>query len=247
MLYKRKKLERTLGEIKILPTITTTQGSDWRERIKEVNEIGLKEIALFPTNIRKKEREELYKLLEKSCVKNIPFVHLRSDMELEELNYLVETYGAKVFNTHTAREYPFIYETWAKYRKMIYIENVYFPLDQEELKKFAGICLDFSHLENDRLMHPETFKHNIQILERFPIGCNHIGAIKKEIWIDPGDGYNKNKTRHDFHQLGDLRELDYLKNYPLKYFSSYITIELENSIEEQLKIKDYIRSILKTL
>ena len=64
----------------ILPTITTTWGSNWRVKIKEINEIGLKEIALFPTCLPKEKRKELYRLLEDSNIESIPLVHIRSDM-----------------------------------------------------------------------------------------------------------------------------------------------------------------------
>lgn len=228
---------------KILPTITTTYGSNWRQKIKEIKKMKLKEIAIFPTCLMKEGRRQLYQMLKRSGVESIPYVHLRSDMGIEEMDYLIKNYKTKVFNTHTEREYPFRYD-YSKYRQILYIENVYYPLDKEEVKKFAGICLDFSHLENDRLRHKKTFEHNIRIIEKFPIGCSHISAIKKETWIDQGDGYDKNKARYDWHQFSNFSELDYLKKYPKRYFPKIIAIELENSIEEQLRVKDYLTAIL---
>lgn len=234
------------GNIKILPTITTTPGSDWRNKIKEINELRITEIALFPTAIAKKERLELYELLKKSTVTKIPFVHLRSDMDIAEIDHLVENYGTEVFNIHTAAEYPYS-DDLLKYRKNIFIENIFYPFNKEEIKMFAGVCIDLSHLETDRRLYKSIFDLDAKIIEEFPVGCNHISAIKEKTWVDNGNKNYPNKIRHDFHKLDNLSELDYLKNYPLKYFAPYLAIELENSIKEQLKVRDYIENIIKTL
>jgi len=224
---------------KILPSIATTKGSDWEEKIKEINKLGLKEIALLPTFLGKKERRKLYRLLEESSVASIPLVHIRNDIDANELDYLIERYKTQVFNTHMQIEFPFNKE-WSKYSKKIMIENVFHPFDEDELKRRGGICLDISHLENDRLLHKEIFEHNIKILEKYPIVCNHISAVNEEIThIDEKGG-----LRYDRHQLWDISELDYLKNYPKNYFSSIIAIELENNIEDQLRAKDYILNLL---
>jgi len=219
---------------KILPSITTTWNSNWQAKIEEINKLGLKEIALFPTCLNKKEREKMYKLLENSTVKSIPLVHIKNDMAPEELDYLIKKFHTWVFNTHTHSEFPHLYN-YSKHKKMIFIENVYGPIDEKEIKKFGGICLDLAHLENDRLREPEKFWHNIELIEKYPIGCNHISAFQKILRRDPA-GY----WRYDCHFLRKLSQLDYLKKYPKKYFSSIIALELENSIEEQLKAKDYI-------
>jgi hypothetical protein len=230
-----------MKEQKILPTITTTSRSNWRNKIKEINELGIEEVSIFPTAINKKERQEMYGLLEKSCVKSIPFVHLRNDMDIEELDYLVKNYGTKAFNTHTEREYPFLHD-YSKYKDILFIENVYEPLDGKELQKFRGICLDVSHLENDRRLRKEIFDENTKTLKKFTIGCNHISGISEEIYKD-----NLNENRCSPHFIENLSQLDYIKNYPREYFSPFIAIELENSIKEQLNIRNYLSDIIKAL
>jgi hypothetical protein len=65
-------------ERKILLGLTTTPRSDWREKIREIDELGLEEAALFPTFIHLPERKELYGLLEKTGIKKAPHVHLRA-------------------------------------------------------------------------------------------------------------------------------------------------------------------------
>lgn len=225
-------------KIKILSSIATTSGSSWQEKIKEANDLKLEEVALFPTTLDREKRKKLYESLEESSVKSIPFVHLRSDMEPSELDYFVKRYGTKVFNIHTNREFPFVYD-YQKYRSIIFIENVYMLLDEEEIKKFGGVCLDISHLENDRRLHKEKFDHDTRILEKYPVGCNHISAISKEPYLD-----EIGKIRCAPHYLENLSQLDYLKNYPSEYFSPYVAIELENSLKEQLEIRDHIKNLI---
>ena len=220
----------------ILLSITTTKNSGWREKIKEANKLGLKEIALFPTCLNTKQREELYFLLKKSTIKNIPFVHLRSDMNLEELDFFIKNYKTEVFNIHTQAQYPLIHD-YSKYKSKIYIENVFQEFDKKELKNFAGICLDLSHLENDRLLNKKRFSKNIKIIEKYslPIGCNHISAIKNLTHLD-----KSGELRYDEHHFENFSEFDYLKNYPPKYFSQFIAIEVTNSLSQQLKVRDYL-------
>jgi len=219
---------------KILPSITTTRNSDWRAKIKEINKFGLREVALFPTCLNKKDRQKLYKLLESSTIKIIPLVHIRDDMPPEELNYLIKKFQVKAFNTHTYSEFPPRYP-YLKHRKMIFIENVYHPFDEEEIKKFGGICLDIAHLENDRFREPEKFKHNLKVIEKYPIGCNHLSCFQKTLRRNE-EGY----LRYDTHFMRKLSQLDYLKNFPKKYFSSIIALELENTVEKQLEARDYL-------
>ncbi|HUV80934.1 MAG TPA: hypothetical protein VMW21_00205 [Patescibacteria group bacterium] len=220
---------------KILVSITTTRHSDWPAKIKEINKFGLKEVALFPTCLDKKERKELYEMLEKSVIKSIPLVHLRDDMVLKELDFLVERFKTQAFNIHPRAEYPYKESDYGKYRKMIFIENVYLPLDEEEIKRMGGVCLDFTHLENDRIVQPGKFEHNLRIIEKYPIGCNHLSCFEKKSHQDQL-GY----LRYDRHSLRKLNQMDYLKKYPKKYFSPFVAIELSNTIEKQLEIRDYL-------
>ena len=51
----------------------------WKKQLQEINQLGIKEIALFPTTLKPKARKNLYKELEKSCIKKIKLVHLRDE------------------------------------------------------------------------------------------------------------------------------------------------------------------------
>ncbi|MDD4990424.1 MAG: hypothetical protein PHW31_03910 [Candidatus Pacebacteria bacterium] len=228
-----------------LPAITTlsakfvVEGNSWQDKIKEIGELGLKKAAIFPTCLDKNQRQEMYELLEKTGLKEIPFVHLRSDMSPEELEYLIKKFNTQAFNIHTEKQWPLDYDL-LKYKPMIFVENAGFPLQTEEIEKFGGICLDFSHMENDRILFPERFKTQKDLLKKHKIGCNHIAAIGATQQLSE-DG---TCVAFDKHIFNELSEFDYLKNYPFGFFSNYTAIEVENSLSDQLKAIDYICKIL---
>ena len=222
---------------KIFPSITTL--SDWQGKIKEVRELGLTEVCLFLTGLDETTRKSLYSALKETKIAKIPLIHLRTDMELWELDYLMKNYEIRAFNIHMQIEFPLIYD-YSKYKDIIYLENIYNVFDENELKEFAGICLDFSHLENERILNKEKFDKFVRIIGKYPIGANHIALIKKSKHTD-----ETGETRYDAHTMENLSELDYLENYPLNYFSPILALELENSIKEQLLAKDYIAGIIK--
>ncbi len=230
-----------LSKEQFLPAITTlsakfsVEGNSWKDKIEEIDQLGLERVAVFPTCLDKEQRQEMYGLLEKTKIKEIPFVHIRSDMSLDELEYFVKRFRTQVFNTHTEKQWPLQHDL-SKLKKMIFIENAGFPLDAEEIKSFAGVCLDFSHLENDRIMSPERFKAQEKLLCKNKIGCNHIAAILKER-KPTEDGENISFDRHYYKELS---QFDYLKQYPKEFFSQFCAMELENFLKEQLKAIDYI-------
>jgi len=226
--------------INILPAITTISPGGWQKKIAEIDELDIKSAALFLTVTDAKQRTELYSLLEKTQLQSAPFVHLRSDMSPDELDYLVDRWGTKVFNIHSLNEYPLKYDL-TKFADRIFVEeNTIWPWQEDEIRQWAGICIDFSHLEAARLSDTPLYENWINIIEKYPIGCAHISAIGRTPRVDKFDG----TLRHDKHWLDDISELDYLKNYPKKYFPPYIAVELENSLSEQVKFREYIAKIL---
>jgi len=218
----------------IFPAITTTKDSDWRKMIKEAKKMELKEICFFLTCLDLSQRNEFYELAKGL---NAPFAHLRSDMELWELDYLIKNHSTQVFNIHSAFQYPFKYD-YSRYAKMIFIEN-HTSFHKKELDKFGGICLDLSHLENDRLTEKGLFEAKIRILEEYPIGCNHISAVRENLHED-----EYGNVAYANHMFQKLSEFDYLKRYPKEYFSDFVALELENSLADQLRAKSYILSLL---
>ncbi|MDD5294967.1 MAG: hypothetical protein PHP21_03560, partial [Patescibacteria group bacterium] len=143
---ERKKISNGVKP-KILLGLTTTYKSDWRGKVKEIDKLGLKEIALFPTCLEIKEREELYKLLEKTGLKEIPVVHVRHDFKKWEFAYLTKRFKTKFFNTHFNKVNRDFLARSKGYLKKIYLEN-HINFSNESLHLldiFAGFCLDVSH------------------------------------------------------------------------------------------------------
>ncbi|MBU4216968.1 hypothetical protein L6270_04020 [Candidatus Parcubacteria bacterium] len=231
---------------KILFGLTTTPGSDWREKIRKIDDLGIKELALFPTFLKPEERKELYQLLEGTNLENIPHVHLRDDMEQWELDYFVERYKTQVFNIHSHKAVADYYKN-SKYVDMIYIENHYHIDDdfRNALNLFAGVCPDFSHWEDyGVIQESRSYDQFPEILKSRKIGCCHISAIRD--YPDILTNYlNGEEVRvFGWHKFEKLNEFDYLKKY-FKYLPDLISIELENSFKEQILARDYIINLIK--
>lgn len=221
---------------KIYPSITTTSSpvaakDNWRSLIAEVSQLGLTEICFFPTVLSPKERQEAYALLEQSTIKNIPFVHLRSDMTTEELRYLSDRFQTKIFNIHSEKQFPLTYDLSA-WRSKIYIETTLGAIPETELKNYAGLCVDISHLEMFQSTDPALSAAHRKLLAHYPIGCWHISAVREE-----------NGVRRAPHNFQNLSDFDYVVNYR-DFIPPIIALELENSLAEQLRAKDYIEKKL---
>lgn len=238
---------------KILLGFTTTKNSDWRKKVKEIDKYGIKEIALFPTCLNFKERKELYAMFEKTKLERIPHVHLRHDMKSEEIDYLAEKYSVEVFNVHPCSGGVRLIKKNPKYKNKIFIENLswrkvsfFFSESFFKKHKIAGACLDFAHLEAERLLRPQEYQRTKELIDKCFIGCNHISAIKKKPSYGPFIVDNKRYRvlSYDSHMLRNLSELYYLKRISKRYFSNIISIELENSFRKQLEIKKYIEKII---
>lgn len=228
---------------KILLGLTTTPKSDWRKKIKEIDDLHLREIALFPTAIEIKERKEFYKLLEKTKLKKIPHVHLRDDMKKWELDFFIEKYNTQVFNIHPRKGIEKFLEKNKKFVNQIYVENLG-KIDNKFINTLSicsGICVDVSHWEDGILIKREGYGQFLSLVKKYQIGCCHISAIKKEPYIK----YDKNKklSLYSNHTMENLDELKYIEKY-IQYLPNIISIELENSFEEQLKVKDYLEKII---
>ena len=229
---------------KILLGLTTTKGSDWRGKVKEIDKLGLKEIALFPTCLEIKERRELYKMLEKTNLKEIPVVHLRHDFKKWELAYLIKRFKTRFFNTHFDKvNKNFLAESKGNLKE-IYLENhVDFSSGSFHLLDiFAGLCLDVSHWHDyNHIQKLGNYKKFPEILKKYKIGFCHISAMREKPVFEIENG--RRLKYYNSHWLRDLSELNYVKRYK-KYLPSVCAIELENSFKEQIKAKKYLEKIL---
>ena len=233
---------------KILLGLTTVTREEWRSKVREIDELGIREISLFPTCLNINERQELYQLLEKTKLEKIPHVHLRSDMELAELDYFADRFKTKIFNIHSEKSSHPCLADYAKYHKDIYVENMEAePPTENDLKKYAGLCIDLSHWESGCLLRGPDYKGNIRMLDlaqRHKIGVNHISAIKPKPFTRHDESTDKDFYHYGSHWLENLGEMDYVKKYR-NYLADIISIELENSLKRQMEVKKYLERILE--
>ncbi|NTW13928.1 MAG: hypothetical protein HGA31_02760 [Candidatus Moranbacteria bacterium] len=222
---------------KILLGLTTTPGSDWREKVEEMKRFGIREVALFPTYLVKKDREELYGLLEDIEGLNIPHVHLREeDMAAEELAYLDDRYHPVAFNVHVSAHGT---NGLVGYRDRIYVENQSDPFPAGIFDEYAGLCLDTQHLKYARFRSPKVYREVKGFLaENVTVGCCHISPFPAL-----RNYFRRRRLGVESHYMIDIREYDYVKEY-VGYLPEYVSIEAENSFEEQIAIKEYLEKII---
>jgi hypothetical protein len=233
---------------RILPSITThgTGPSSWRDKLCEVQELRLPEVALFLTGIAASERPEFFEALKAASRKHsftIPFVHAVATMRDEEFCYLRDEYGTEAFNLHPIVEFPLHHELSADTRSRIFIENtaIEFPLEYSDVEDFAGLCLDLSHLEDARRSAPESFEQICNLTKYFPVGANHISAVSALPVNRSGD-----LNIYSKHVIADLSEIKYLQGTPKAAIAQLCAIELENTIREQLEVRERIESALRS-
>jgi len=224
----------------ILVTITTVSDG-WKQKIEDINRLGIERAALFLTGIdlNKIDKNHLFNLIEKTCIKEIPFSHIYENTTPQDIEYLKQKYNTKIFNFHSESEFKLKYDL-SKYKKEIYLETLFlYPLNDEELQQYAGICIDISHMEIARRKNPEVFKINSELIKKYLCGCNHISAYREDAIEKAG------RIKDSSHYFTNLSQFNYLLSYPNYYFSNTLALELENPIEEQLEAKKYIFNLLK--
>ena len=232
---------------KILLGLTTITEGGWRNKVKEIDELGLKEIALFPTCLNFGQRQELYRLLEKTKLESMPHVHLREqDFNNREITYLIEKWRTEVFNIHPYGRCQEVIEKHRQYSKMIFVENLeIIPANFEIIvKQTGGLCLDLAHWEDyGHLKKVKEYENFSQLVKKYKIGANHLSVVKKELTAYYERLTGEDSYSYSCHNLSDLSELDYVKNYK-NYLADIISLELENSFKEQLAAKKYLEKIL---
>ena len=233
---------------KILLGLTTiAEGGEWKNKVKEIDKLDIKEIALFPTCLNLAERKELYQLLAKTKLEKIPHAHLREeDMENWELDYLVKRYKTQVFNVHAPKEIVDFIDRNGKYKDNIYIENLFVMNGsfEEAVKHCGGVCLDLAHWESHGFREKvKGYEKLPDLLKRYRIGVNHLSAVKSEKVNIHNRFTDENAYHYDSHWLDDLSEVDYAKKYK-HYLADIISLELENPSKRQLEVKKYLEKIL---
>jgi hypothetical protein len=230
----------------VLVSIVTAGNPDWRKSVHDLKSFGVKRFALFTTMIPEPDTamtilDEIKKQIPEA---EIPFSHIHQKMTPEELDYMISAFKTKALNIHPTREYPLIHD-YSKFYSMIYIENagpaIRDGLKTSDVEGFAGVCIDVSHMENALRQNFSGHEITLETVRKFPVGANHVSAIYDKMDIGP---VVKGPAGFDFHKFEKLENFDYLKNYGPEFFGPYIALEVYNTIEEQLKAKEYIEKII---
>lgn len=233
----------TDNQPRILLGLTTTYGSNWRRSMREIDELHISEIALFPTCLKATERKEYFLELEKTSLKLVPFTHVRTDMSREEIDLIRNKYNCHIFNIHSDATTDDFLSKVEDIRDEFFVENgENYQIDDyfwQIAGNVGGLCVDFAHWHDYGILRndPNYQSFGDKILN-YKIGCCHLSAIQSK----PTIGSNlkgEMEPFHSAHMLKGLEEMNYLKDYK-KYFPEVCAIELGNSLTEQLKVKEYI-------
>lgn len=229
----------------LLLGLTTTPGSNWRDKVEEIKQLNLREVALLPTALEPSDRQALYKLLEGCNLESVPYVHLRDDFTVEEVDYLVARFKVKALSCQADAQGYVLLDRLPKYNSIIYVEN-FAGAGADQLfnpqyfikHQVGGICLDLAHLEEARRTSQRHYKNLLAMIAKYPVRVNHLSGVKTNVLFKIF-----NKTYVD-RSLDSLSDLAYLKQYPPHYFAKWIVLELENSFLEQLEIKKFLESLI---
>jgi len=217
---------------RILLSITGRTEEQWRTNLAEVEKRRLKKVALFLEFYNKEERQKIYLAINKSRIKTIPLVHIKDDMDYEELVFLKKRFKTKCFNIHESHfnHLP----RWKDFSKYIYLEMNYdndIPKNVD-MKKIGGFCIDLSHFMAAKARKAAEYQFVLSYKDRKDLFlCNHL------------NGYDP-KEKKDVHTVKSFKDFDYLKELPEFVFGKYIAIETFNYIPEQIKFKKYLVKML---
>jgi len=218
---------------KLYVSITGTTDKDWQSKLKEIEHFKINKIALFLEIFKtRKQREKIYQALLNSRVKDIPLVHIRSDMTKDELKFLAKNFGAKCFTIH--EDHFKILDHWRGFYKKLYLEMNYDNSVSSlvKVRKIGGFCVDLSHFKAAEEKWTKEFKYITSWEKKSRLfKCNHLNGFD-------------HKKNIDLHNIKSLKEFDYLKTLPDFVFGQYIGIETFNSITDQLKFKKYLTVFL---
>jgi hypothetical protein len=247
--FAEKSGSADMRSFSVVPSITTHNryGSTWREKIAELEPLGIRQVGLFVTGLQKAERKGCYRellALREHHPFSISFVHAVSDMDDAEYAFLRHEFGTRWFNLHPLREFPLIHPLSDETRSFITIENSCFVdlIQIQDLQGFAGLCIDIAHLEDTRLVNPSGYGQILELCEAFPVRANHISAS-----ITPASEVYRGFPKHSSHHLAAEVELNYLSQMPKEVVGEVVALELENPLAEQLRLVEIVQTRLAAL
>ena len=179
-----------------------------------------------------RERRGILPALQNSCVKKIPLVHIRHDTTKKEISFLIKHFSSKYFTIHEPHFH--ILDKWRGYYKKLYLEmnNDDHVAKYVNVEKIGGFCIDLAHFKVEVTKQTKEYRYVVEEMGRAKFSCNHLS------------GYS-NKRNKDLHTIRSVRDFIYLKTLPHNLFGPIIAFEVFNSIEDQLKYKNYLKKSLR--
>lgn len=101
-----------------------------------------------------------------------------------------------------------------------------------QVEMIGGFCVDLAHFKAAEVKHSNEYIYTLRRKDSTNLFCcNHL------------NGYSSVENR-DLHMISSLKDFDYLTTLPKFVFSNVIALEINSSIEEQIKYKKYLSAVL---
>ncbi len=230
----------------ILLSISGSPSLPWRDDIEKIRESQLEECALFLNKLPIDERRELYKALETLNGLVIPFVRLAADMEAWEFDFFISTFKTNIFSCPAEPKYLALIASFQKYKPLIALENpmhdahkALFTDEALTRNEYSGICLDLAILERDRRRNKKKYESSIHTLDHHPLVATQLSPL-------PSAWFRRLLALHS-RRLTTLSDLQYLRHIPAPQLANILIIASENTLDEQLEIKEYIRLLVENI
>lgn len=216
-------------------SLTGESGADCLKKIAEADRFGLDRVSLFLERLEPADRESVYAALRESGIKDIPLVHLRSDMSREEIVRLVADYGVRYFTIH--ENHFDVMDGWHGFEKQLYLEmstdNRVAP--NVLVEKIGGFCVDLAHYKKQSVLANQDWQYVYERRDQADLfACNHLSGY------DPA-------SNMDMHTVATEKDFSYLAELPPFVFGKLIAFEINNPLEEQMQYRDYVVSLLRNI
>jgi hypothetical protein len=217
---------------KFLLSITGNTVQDCKNKLQEIQQRKIDETALFFQHLSFDQRQEVYNALAKTDVKKVPLVHIGASFNKNELDFLFKNYQTRYFTIH---ESDFnVLSQWKGFYQYLFLEmstdNV--VANNVEVEKIGGFCVDLAHYQKQKDRDTVDYhyvydrRNNKNLFQ-----CNHLS------------GYSFSEME-DLHYAESVKDFDYIKVLPEFVFSNIIAMEVNNSIAEQMKFREYVKELL---
>jgi len=210
----------------------TGKGNDWERKLNDLKGLRVETAALFLERFDQGQRKRIYRALLDTTLSALPLVHIKNDMEIEELVFLESKFKSRYFTIHE-NSFSFL-DKWPGFEKKLYLEMNYdnFVSQKVMVGRIGGFCVDLSHFKAAQTKFTKDFEYVYYKNGKANFPCNHL------------NGYDP-KRNSDTHIVKSLKSFDYLRTLPRFLFGSVIGLETDNEIPEQLKFKNYLVKFLE--